>query len=216
MSEALEIVCIPNGQFVQNCYLVADTAAGECAVVDPGEEAERILAEIARRGWRVGAIWLTHAHVDHILGVGAVSAATAAPIWLHAADRALYDGLQDQAAWMGFRAEPAPAPDAELRHGDRVTIGSVEFEVRHTPGHSPGSVSLVRDGIAIVGDVLFAGSVGRTDLPGGSGAALLASIRHQLLVLPDATAVYSGHGPATTIGEERETNPFLTGAYELA
>lgn len=210
------VVCITNGQFAQNCYLVADTAAGECAIVDPGEESGRILAEVARRGWRVTGIWLTHAHVDHILGVAAVKAATGAPIHLHAADRPLYDGLPQQAQWMGLTATPAPPPDAELRDGGRVRVGTHEFEVRHTPGHSPGAVSFIAPGLALTGDALFAGSVGRTDLPGGDGAALLSSIRSRLLPLPDDTVVYSGHGPATTIGEERAGNPFLTGAYELA
>lgn len=210
------VVCITNGQFAQNCYLVADAASGDCAVVDPGEESGRILSEVAARGWRVTAIWLTHAHVDHILGVAAVKAASSAPVHLHAADRALYDGLPQQAAWMGISAGPAPAPDAELRHGGRVRVGAHRFEVRHTPGHSPGSVSFVRPGLALTGDALFAGSVGRTDLPGGSGAALLAAIRRELLTLPDDTVVYSGHGPPTTIGVERATNPFLTGTYELA
>jgi glyoxylase-like metal-dependent hydrolase (beta-lactamase superfamily II) len=210
------VVCITNGQFAQNCYLVADTAVGECAIVDPGEESGRILAEVARRGWRVTGIWLTHAHVDHILGVAAVKAATGAPIYLHAADRPLYDGLPQQAQWMGLTAMPAPPPDAELRDGDRVRVGTHEFEVRHTPGHSPGAVSFIAPGVALTGDALFAGSVGRTDLPGGDGAALLRSIRSRLLPLPDDTVVHSGHGPATTIGEERAANPFLTGAYELA
>jgi glyoxylase-like metal-dependent hydrolase (beta-lactamase superfamily II) len=210
------VVCITNGQFAQNCYLVADVAAGECVVVDPGEESGRILSEVAARGWRVTGIWLTHAHVDHIVGVGAVNRAAAAPIHLHADDRALYDGLPQQAAWMGISAGSAPAPDAELRHGGHVRVGAHDFEVRHTPGHSPGSVSFIAPGIALTGDALFAGSVGRTDLPGGSAAALLSAIRRELLTLPDETVVYSGHGPVTTIGVERATNPFLTGTYELA
>jgi hydroxyacylglutathione hydrolase len=213
---AAAVVGIVNGQFAQNCYLVADADAGECVVVDPGEESARILAEVARRGWRVTAIWLTHAHVDHILGVAAVKAAAGVPVHLHPADRALYDGLPQQAQWMGLRAEPAPPPEHALAAGDRLRAGRHEFEVRHTPGHSPGSVSFIAPGIALTGDALFAGSVGRTDLPGGDGAALLRSIRRELLPLPDETIVYSGHGPVTTIGEERTDNPFLTGAYELA
>lgn len=211
-----EVVCIVNGQFAQNCYLVADAASRECVVVDPGEDSRRILEEISRRGWRVTAIWLTHAHVDHILGVAAVREATGAPVHLHPADRPLYDGLPQQAQWMGLPAQAAPQPDHELRAGGRVGVGPHEFEVRHTPGHSPGSVSFIAPGIALTGDALFAGSVGRTDLPGGNGAALLSSIRRELLPLPDDTIVYSGHGPASTIGAERATNPFLTGTYELA
>lgn len=218
MSDLLapEVVCVTNGQFAENCYLVADPAVGDCAVVDPGEESGRILAEVAQRGWRIAAIWLTHAHVDHVLGVAAVKAASGAPVHLHPADRPLYDALPEQATWMGLTAAPPPPPDAELHHGGRIVLGTHSFEVRHTPGHSPGSVSLIGAGIALVGDALFAGSVGRTDLPGGNGVALLSGIRRQLLVLPDETVVYSGHGPATTIGDERATNPFLTGDYELA
>lgn len=211
-----EVVCIVNGRFAQNCYLVADVESGDCVVVDPGEESARILSEVARRGWRIGAIWLTHAHVDHILGVGAVKAAAGVPVHLHPADRPLYDGLPQQAQLMGLAAEPAPPPDHVLAPGARLRVGRHEFEVRHTPGHSPGSVSFVAPGAALTGDALFAGSVGRTDLPGGDGAALLRSIRRELLPLPDETVVYSGHGPASTIGMERATNPFLTGAYELA
>lgn len=209
----MEFVCIPNGQFAQNCYLVADPAAGECAVVDPGEEAARILGEAKRRGWRVAAIWLTHAHVDHIMGVAAVKTASGAAVHLHPADRELYDSLPEQAAWMGVQADVPPSPDRELRHGERVRVGAVELEVRHTPGHSPGSVSFVAPAAVLAGDALFAGSIGRTDLPGGNGATLLRSIRQQLLVLPDDTVVHSGHGPATTIGEERTSNPFLVGLH---
>ena len=211
-----EIVCITNGQFAQNCYLLADGATRRCVVVDPGEDSVRILAEAARRGWTVAEIWLTHAHVDHILGVAAVKAVSDAPVRLHPADRPLYDALPQQAEWMGISAAAPPAPDHDLRDGERLQIGAHEFEVLHTPGHSPGSVSFVAPGVAVSGDALFAGSVGRTDLPGGNGATLLSSIRRRLLTLPDDTVVHSGHGPATTIGVERQTNPFLTGTYELA
>lgn len=210
------IVCITNGQFAQNCYLIGDEAARECVVVDPGEESGRILAEAARRGWSIAGIWLTHAHVDHILGVEHVKAASGADVRLHPGDRALYDGLPQQAEWMGISAAAAPAPDHDLRDGDELTVGAHAFEVRHVPGHSPGSVAFVGSGVVVSGDALFAGSVGRTDLPGGNGATLLASIRRRLLTLPDDTVVHSGHGPATTIGAERRTNPFLTGVYELA
>ena len=157
------------------------------------------------------AIWLTHAHLDHVLGVRAVAAATGAPVWLHPADRPLYDAVPQQAEWFGLgKPTDLPAPDKEFAHGDRVEVGGLGFDVRHTPGHSPGSVCLAGHGIVLVGDVLFAGSIGRTDLPGGDFATLIASIEHELLALPDSTIVYSGHGPETTIGREREANPFLT------
>jgi glyoxylase-like metal-dependent hydrolase (beta-lactamase superfamily II) len=189
---------------------VADQAAGEAVVVDPGEEWERILGEAGRRSWRITGIWLTHAHVDHIFGVAGVRAATGAPIHLHPADRALYDALPEQARYFGVPAVPPPPPDWDLAPGSSVQVGSIAFEVRHTPGHSPGGVSLVGPGVVLTGDALFAGSIGRTDLPGGDSQRLLSAIRRELLSLPDETIVYSGHGPETTIGEERASNPFLT------
>ncbi len=214
MSE-LEVVAIPNGQFVENCYLVADPATRQAVIIDPGEESARFLAELSRRGWSLQAIWLTHAHIDHIMGVRAVHAATAAPIGLHPLDRPLYDALPAYGAWVGMRLQRPPAPQMELHAGQRLSLGPFQFEVRFTPGHSPGSVSFVGHGMIFGGDVLFNGSVGRTDLPGGDSATLLSSIQSEFLRLPDTTVVHSGHGPDTTIGIERLTNPFLTGAYRL-
>lgn len=209
------IVCIPNGQFLENCYLIADETSGEAVIVDPGEETNRFLAEAEGRGWHIGAIWLTHAHVDHIMGVDDVRRATGAPIYLHPADRPLYDRLPVQSVWVGRTLPPLPPPDRDLVDGDRLTVGRHAFVVRHVPGHSPGSVALVGDGVVLGGDVLFRESVGRVDLPGGDGATLLASIHKSFLSLPDDTVVYSGHGPETTIGHERRANPFLTGAISL-
>jgi len=203
----LEILPIPNGQFAENCYLLA--AGHEAVLIDPGEESEVFLAELERRAARLTAIWLTHAHLDHILGVGEVHQATGAPIWLHPADRPLYDDLPAQAMWLGMRVPPAPPPQHELSHGQVLSIGDYRFAVRHTPGHSPGSVSLVGSGVVFSGDALFQGSIGRSDLPGGNHETLIASIRRELLSLPDATRVLSGHGPETTISVERRTNPFL-------
>lgn len=213
----MKIVQIPNGMFAENCYLVIDEQAGECAIVDPGEEAGLILHKVAESGAKPVAIWLTHAHIDHVLGVPRVAAETGALVWLHGADRPLYDAVPEQAAWFGLTSPgPLPAPDREMVHGARLQVGALRFEVRHTPGHSPGSVCLVAPGVAIGGDVLFAGSIGRTDLPGGGFDTLIASIERELLPLPDDTILYSGHGPETTIGRERRTNPFLTGVYRPA
>ena len=212
----MRIVQIPNGQFVENCYLVVDERAGECAVVDPGEEAGLILHKLAATSAKPVAIWLTHAHIDHVLGVPRVAAETGVPVWLHAADRPLYDAVPEQAAWFGLAAPALPPPDRTFAHGDTVRVGELAFEVRHTPGHSPGSVSLVGPGVVLGGDVLFAGSIGRTDLPGGDFDTLIASIERELLSLPDATIVYTGHGPETTVGRERRSNPFLTGAARPA
>lgn len=210
------VVGIPNGQFAQNCWLVADPDAGEAAVIDPGEESGRILAEVAARGWRVTAIWLTHAHIDHVLGVGAVRAATGAPVSLHPLDRPLYDNVAEQGRWFGLAVDPLPPPDRSFAEGDRVRVGALEFVVHHVPGHSPGHVALVGHGHCFSGDVLFRGSVGRVDLPGGDGALLMESIRRRLLTLPGDVVVHAGHGPDTTIAEERRGNPFLTGAALLA
>lgn len=214
MSE-LEVVQLPNGQFVENCWLVADPATRDAVMIDPGEEPAMFLAELNTRGWSLRAIWLTHAHIDHVLGVGAVQRATGAPILLHPLDRSLYDGLPEQASWFGLQVAPAPPPNAEFADGDVVRVGRFAFDVRLTPGHSPGSVSFVGQGQVFGGDVLFNGSIGRTDLPGGDHATLMASLSRVFLSLPDSTVVHSGHGPDTTIGVERLTNPFLTGAHRI-
>jgi glyoxylase-like metal-dependent hydrolase (beta-lactamase superfamily II) len=196
----------------QNCYLVADRRTREAVIIDPGEEPAMFLAELDTRAWALRAIWLTHAHVDHIIGVGAVKRATGVPIHLHPLDRRIYDALPQFGAWLGMELEPPPPPDVALEAGARLGVGGLEFEVRFTPGHSPGSVSFVGQGMVFGGDVLFNGSVGRTDLPGGDFATLMSTINSQFLSLPDSTVVHSGHGPDTTIGIERLTNPFITGS----
>jgi hydroxyacylglutathione hydrolase len=211
----LEVVTLPNGQFAENCYLVADRRSREAVIIDPGEEPAMFLAELDTRAWTLRAIWLTHAHIDHILGVGAVKRATGAPIHLHPLDRPIYDALPQFGGWVGMQLDPPPPPDVDLTPGKPVRVGRFEFDVRFTPGHSPGSVSFVGHDMVFGGDVLFNGSVGRTDLPGGDPGTLMSSIQSQFLSLPDSTVVHSGHGPATTIGVERLTNPFLTGAFPL-
>jgi hydroxyacylglutathione hydrolase len=212
---SLEIVALLNGQFAENCYLLGDTGTQEAVIIDPGEESARFLAELNARGWSLQAIWLTHAHIDHIMGVGAVHRATGAPIHLHPLDRPIYDALPQFGSWMGMRLEPAPPPHFELGAGQVLRVGATDFTVKFTPGHSPGSVSFHGQGMIFGGDVLFNGSVGRTDLPGGDSATLMTTIQSEFLSLPDSTVVHSGHGPNTTIGVERLTNPFLTGAYRL-
>jgi glyoxylase-like metal-dependent hydrolase (beta-lactamase superfamily II) len=213
----MKVVMIPNGGFVENCYLVIDETARQCAIVDPGEEAGLILHKLEQAAVQPVAIWLTHAHIDHVLGVPRVREATGAPVFLHPADRPFYDHVPEQAAAFGLRVgPPLPAPDRVFAHGEWVHVGGLSFAVRHTPGHSPGSVSLVGEGVVFAGDVLFQGSIGRSDLPGGDFETLVGSIERELLALPDATIVYSGHGPETTIGVERRTNPFLTGAFPTA
>ena len=191
------IIQIPNGMFAENTYLIVDAQARECAIVDPGEEAGLILHKVEEIGARPVAIWLTHAHVDHVLGVPAVAQRTGAPVWLHPADRPLYDAVPDQAAWFGLVApDRLPVPDNDMVHGDSLAVGSL--------------------GVALTGDVLFAGSIGRTDLPGGDFDTLIGSIERELLTLPDDTILYSGHGPETTVGRERHSNPFLKGLSRIA
>jgi hydroxyacylglutathione hydrolase len=211
----LVVVSIPNGQFLENCYLLADDTTSEAVIIDPGEESGRFLRELEDRGWTLKGIWLTHAHIDHIMGVGAVHGATGAPIHLHPLDRPLYDAMPEFGSWVGMRPDPAPAPQVELETGQVLRVGKHGFSVRFTPGHSPGSVSFAGSGMIFGGDVLFNGSVGRTDLPGGDSATLMSTIQAEFLSLPDSTVVHSGHGPDTTIGVERLTNPFLTGAHRI-
>jgi len=206
---APEVVGLTNGPFAENCWLVADPGTREAVVVDPGDEAPLFLARLRHHDWTPTAIWLTHAHVDHVSGVAAVKEASGVPVFLHPADRFLYDHAAQQGAMFGLRVDPPPPPDAELADGQTLAVGGCRFEVVHVPGHSPGHVAFVGHGLAIAGDVLFAGSIGRTDLPGGDMDTLLASIRTRLYPLPDDTRVLPGHGPETTIGAEKRTNPFV-------
>jgi len=214
-SDGPAIVCLPNGQFQQNCYLVADPDTGDAVIIDPGEDTDLFLSELDTRGWKLRAVWLTHAHVDHVMGVGAIKSAADVPVALHPEDRPLYDHVVEQASWMGFTVGSLPLPDHELRDGETLSVGRFDFLVRHTPGHSPGSVSFIGHGVIFGGDVLFRESVGRVDLPGGDAATLLATIRDVFLTLPDGTVVHSGHGPLTTVAYEKERNPFVTGAFPL-
>jgi len=211
----VKVMSIPNGRFVENCYLVIDEAGAECAIIDPGEEAGLIAHKVAAADVKPVAIWLTHAHIDHVLGVPRLKTDSGAPVYLHPADRMLYDHVAEQATAFGMRAGPLPAPDRALAHGDVLRVGTLQFRVRHAPGHSPGSVVFEGQGVAFAGDVLFQGSIGRTDLPGGDFETLIRSIERELLTLPDSTIVYCGHGPETTVGRERGANPFLSGAHRL-
>jgi len=200
-----------NGRFAQNSYLLGDRASRAAVLIDPGEDPRGLLAEVARGGWHVEAIWLTHAHIDHVLGVPEAKKLTSAPVLLHADDQPLYANVPQQAAWMGFDSPPLPAPDGELHDGQELRLGPHRFVVRHTPGHSPGSVCFTGPGMVIAGDVLFSGSIGRTDLPGGDFGTLMRSIHAHLLTLSDDTVLHAGHGDDSTIGIERTTNPFITG-----
>jgi glyoxylase-like metal-dependent hydrolase (beta-lactamase superfamily II) len=201
--------------FYKNGYVVACDRTREAILVDPGDEVDELLRAAEAGRLSVGLILLTHAHMDHVSGVARAKRATGARIGVHRDDRFLYDSAVQQGLVFGYRLEPPPPPDFELADGARLAVGDCEVRVRHTPGHSPGGVCLhaggpdVVDTHLFVGDTLFAGSIGRTDLPGGDYATLLTSIRSVLFAFGDAAIVHSGHGPDTTIGRERATNPFL-------
>jgi len=204
---------MPLGPFQANCVVLACPETAEAVVIDPGDEGERVAGVLEQRGWKARHILLTHAHVDHVGGVKALRAATGAPVLLHPDDRPLFDRVAQQASAFGLRAEQPAPPDGTLNDGDEITFGAgLRLTVLHTPGHSPGGVCLHLAGAAgllVAGDTLFAGSIGRTDLWGGDHATLMRSIRERLLDLPPATQVICGHGPATTIGDEAQSNPFV-------
>ena len=211
----LEVFAV--GSIQANCVLLGDAEAGEVVVIDPGEEAARIVERLEASGLQPTMILHTHGHLDHVGGTADLSRLLGGnlPIGLHPDEIELYRNAPVQARMFGLEVDAPPEPDLMLRHGDTVSVGSLELEVRHTPGHSPGGVCFVvsgtEDPLAIAGDVLFSGSIGRTDLPGGSFQVLDKSIREQLYTLPDETRVICGHGPDTTIGRERTSNPFVSG-----
>ncbi|MGH2372587.1 MAG: MBL fold metallo-hydrolase [bacterium] len=194
-----------------NAYIVGDPATHRAAVVDPGDEPRRLLDVLARVSLRVEVIIATHAHFDHVGAVRPLVEATGAPFLLFEDELPVLEVAADRAALFGITIPAPPLPDRLLHEDEMVSMGGGTFHVVHTPGHSPGHMCLLGDGLAFVGDVIFQGSIGRTDLPGGDYATLIRSIATHLLVLPDNTVLYNGHGPATTVGRERRTNPFLVG-----
>lgn len=205
----MEIIRYELGPMANNTYLLIDEATREAALVDPSFDSEGLWPEIEKRNVQLRYILNTHAHFDHIIGNAYFVDKTAAPLALHRADLDRLRALPEHARRYRFEVSPSPEPTLFLEEGQTLMLGNTPIRVIHTPGHSPGSVTFLFDDIAIVGDVLFAGSIGRTDLPGGSLQTLLHSIRTQLLTLPDATQVLPGHNEPTTIGQERATNPHL-------
>jgi hydroxyacylglutathione hydrolase len=207
----------PVGPIQANCVLLGDREAGVLAIIDPGEEAARIMDRVEASGLTPTMVLHTHGHLDHAGGTADIVRRLPAgiPVGLQRDELPLYQGLVMQGQMFGMEVEEPPMPDLWLEDGQRIELGGLELEVRHTPGHSPGGVCFVVYGgpepLVIAGDVLFSGSIGRTDLMGGSFPVLEQSIREQLYTLPDDTRVICGHGPDTTIGRERASNPFVSG-----
>jgi hydroxyacylglutathione hydrolase len=202
---------LPVGPLQCNCSVIGDDTSREAIVIDPGDDIEQVLALIKKHNLQVKQIVITHAHIDHVGGAMKLRAATGAPILLNQNDYALLKMLDVQAAWIGVPTPGKVEIDQDLGHADTIKTGSLQAQVLHTPGHTEGSICLYfpAQQKLIAGDTLFAGSIGRTDLPGGSYEKILRSIHDRVLALPDETVVVPGHGPLTTIGEERDNNPFL-------
>jgi hydroxyacylglutathione hydrolase len=202
---------LPVGPLQCNCSIIGDEASHEAMVIDPGDDIADILALIAKHNLQVKQIVVTHAHIDHVGGAMKLRVATGAPILLNQNDSALLKMLDVQAAWIGMEAPGKVEIDQSIGESDNVEAGPLVAQVLHTPGHTEGSICLYfpLEKKLIAGDTLFAGSIGRTDLPGGSFDKIIRSIHEKVLALPDDTLVVPGHGPLTSIGEERESNPFL-------
>ncbi len=209
--DGLRVFVMEVGPLLVNAYIVEEPSSKKAAVVDPGDDGDALLREIRDRGLSVEMILLTHGHFDHVGAVRLLREKTGAPVHLHADDSGRMATARRQGLMFGLRVDDPPAPDVIVADGDRIGFAGHEFLVVHTPGHTPGCVSYLCGRMAFVGDLLFAGSIGRTDLPGGSHETLLRSVRERIFVLPDDTIVFPGHGPSTTVGEEKRSNPFFTG-----
>jgi glyoxylase-like metal-dependent hydrolase (beta-lactamase superfamily II) len=198
------------GPLACNCYVVGDPLTREAIVIDPGGDADLLLDRISKDGLTVTAIVATHAHFDHVIAAEQLRAHTGAPFYLHPSDKPILEWLQESGRlFLGIELPPPPEVDTEANEGDVLRAGDVSLRILHTPGHSPGSISLQAPDVLFSGDTLFAGSIGRTDLPGGDHQALLTAVREKLFPLADDMTVYPGHGPSTTLATEREMNPFV-------
>ena len=201
------------GPFQENCYVLGDEASGVGAVVDPGDEAARIAMAVEQTGLEIGSIIVTHAHIDHVGAVAALVDEYSCPVLMHAEAEPMLQQVPTQAMMMGLRFGKVPTVDHHIGEGEMVEVGDLRLRPLYTPGHAPGHLAfyIEDEGLVLSGDALFAGSVGRVDLPGGSMEVLMRSIEERLMTLPDETRVYPGHGPQTQIGNERVSNPFLQG-----
>jgi hydroxyacylglutathione hydrolase len=201
------------GPFQENCYIIGDEASGVGALVDPGDEAARIAMAVEGTGLEIGSIIVTHTHIDHVGAVVALVDEYTCPVLMHAEAEPMLEQLPTQAMMMGLRFGKVPTVDRYVEDEEILEVGDLRLRSLYTPGHAPGHLAfyLEDEGLVLSGDALFAGSVGRVDLPGGSMEVLMRSIEERLLTLPDQTVVCSGHGPRTTIGNERASNPFLQG-----
>jgi hydroxyacylglutathione hydrolase len=207
----------PVGPLRCNCTILGDEVTHEAVVVDPGDNIPEILSRLHKHGLTLRQIVITHAHIDHVGGAVLLKKATGAPVFLNQHDLGLLGAMEMQAGWLGIPTPEVASPDGSADDGLTVGLATLQAEVIHTPGHTPGSICLLfpQHHLLLAGDTLFAGSIGRTDLPGGDGPQILRSLRDRLMVLPETTRVLPGHGPDTTIGEEKQSNPFLQPNFRM-
>jgi glyoxylase-like metal-dependent hydrolase (beta-lactamase superfamily II) len=203
------VECLTVGPLMENCYILGDEKTGKAAVIDPGDEPERIVEKLNRKRLNCEYILLTHAHVDHVSGIKGVVEATGAKVLIHKGDAFMLKSAPVQALAFGMKPFMPPKIEKYIEDGDIIEIGNLKVKVLHTPGHSSGGVCFLVENCIFVGDTIFQGSIGRTDLPGGDYNELIASVEAKIFTLPDDTVIYPGHGPETTVGYEKKYNPFF-------